>query len=170
MDTSLHSHLTWWHSQTVSSFRFAFCSYSLTSQRILHHSTSVSPPHYYHYNSFSAAVSHILYGHFSLFLSVLSMYAVSPSSFSHPSLPLMLRMQCHFVWQVFESPVEENRSRVLISHRLAVFPFFPPLLFKRLSKAMLGLSTHFSSCHSFRCSFFKNLCHPSVCVYLSGSY
>lgn len=106
-----------------------------------------------------------------LFFSLCAFHLCSLTfpSLSQPSLPLVLRMRCHFVWQVFESPVGENRGEVLISPRLAVFPFFPPLLFNRLCKAMLNLSTHFSSCHSFS-FFFKNLCHPSVCVCLSGSY
>lgn len=166
MVTSLHSHLTQRHSQTIPSFRSAFCSYSLTSQRFLQYSTPVSPPHFYHYNSLSASVCHISNGHFSLFLSVLSAWRACSLTFLSlsPSLTLMPRMRCHFVWQVFESPVEENRGKVLISHRLAGFPFFPHLLFKRRSKAMLNLSTHFSSCHCFWCSFLRISASP-LCVH-----
>lgn len=38
---------------------------------------------------------------------------------------------------------------------------------KRIGMVMLNLCPHFSSCHSFRCSFFNNLWHPSVRVFIS---
>lgn len=50
-----------------------------------------------------------------------------------------------------------------------VFLFFPPQLFKRLGKALLNLSTHFSSSHPFRCSFLTTSA-TALCVFLSGSY
>lgn len=99
-----------------------------------------------------------------------SLYAVSPFCLPHPSLPFILRLWCHFIWQVFESPVKENRSKVLFSLIGLSFLSFHLLLFKKLCKAMLNLSTHFSSCHSFRCSL-KISATPlwvCLCVYLKA--
>lgn len=59
----------------------------------------------------------------------------------------------------------EQKQSPPISAPLA-FLFFPPQLFKRLGKALLNLSTHFSSSHPFRCSFFNDLCHGSVRVFI----
>lgn len=83
-----------------------------------------------------------------------------------PSLPPMLRLWCHFVWQVFEFPVEQNRSRVL--PYLLRLPFFSsPLSFLRDLARLCWICLHiFLPVILSDVLFFNDLCHGSVRVFI----
>lgn len=162
MDKSLHRHLTRWHFQTDSGFRFAFCSFFDTPVVFFPLQQSVNPSHYYHYNTLSLA----LRGSFSGFLFFSFSWAVSPLCLSHPALPLSCSDCSVILFGRSLSPLSRRtEAKSSPSHLDVSLSFHLCFSLKHSTVAVVNLSTHFASCHTF--SYFKRIPAKPFCVWIN---